>query len=213
MFYLSMMINNYSYTPFTGRASIIKDADKICRIVNSDFPHLSPYLSWHQYHQPYTHYQAFIPYWSKLDDLREATKATDTAYDYYDVLIKKLKNNKCANCGELSDIVYLKCKNKNFEDVKCVQLGGISPVYKKRKEKYDHIAVMFRHKGKDIVIDPLFGFADFLPNALVKYKTIFKHLISGFNENFDLNLFDSWTVKIHPYDLKELTKKYEHLIG
>ena len=209
-----MMIYNSYNTPFTGRASIIKQADKICRSVNSTFPHLSPYLSWHQYHEPYKHYKAFIPYWAKLDDLRDATKATDTAYDYYDVLINKLKSNKCANCGELSDIVYLKCKNNNFEDVKCVQLGGTSPVYPKRHVKYDHIAVMFKHNNKHIVIDPLFEFADFLPNALVKYKTIFKRFINNFNEKFDLKLVeDSDAVKIHPDDLKVLTKKYGHLIG
>ena len=208
-----MMINNYSYTPFKGRASIIKEADKICRSVNSDFPHLSPFMSWHQYHEPYKHYKAFIPYWEKLDDLRDATKATNTAYDYYEVLINKLKINKCANCGDLSDLVYLKCKNKNFDDVKCIQLGGTSPAYPKRHVKYDHIAVMFNHNNKHVLIDPLFQFADFLPNALLKYKTIFKRFIPDFNENFELKLFDSEAVKIHPYDLKELTKKYEHLIG
>ena len=73
---------------------------------------------------------------------------------------------------------------------------------------------MFKHNNKHIVIDPLFEFADFLPNALVKYKTIFKRFINNFNEKFDLKLVeDSDAVKIHPDDLKELTKKYGHLIG
>ena len=44
-------------------------------------------------------------------------------------------------------------------------------------------------------------------------KNVLAILSLYFNENFELKLFDSEAVKIHPYDLKELTKKYEHLIG
>ena len=82
------------FTPslnFSGRASIIKEADKICRNVNSNFPHVSPYLAWNQYHQPMEHYRAFISYWSKLDELRAATRYTDTAFDYYDVARKLIE--------------------------------------------------------------------------------------------------------------------------
>lgn len=203
------------FTPslnFSGRASIIKEADKICRNVNSNFPHVSPYLAWNQYHQPMEHYRAFISYWSKLDELRAATRYTDTAFDYYDVLINKLKVLKSANCGDLSDIVYLKCKNKNFDDVKLVQLGGVSDITGK-KVKYDHVAVEFKHNGKSILIDPLFGFADFVQNGFLKYKGIFKRFINGYNENFRLTLFDTDTVRIQPYDLEKLILKHKDLVG
>ncbi len=212
-----MNVSNNTFAPsscqtFTGRAAIIKEADKICRSVNTKFPHISPYLCWHQIKNPEKHYNIFLPLWDKLDKMRDAIYDTDTAYDYYDVLIKKIKKNKCANCDDLSDIVYLKCKNKNYEDVRLIQLNGFDPVTKKRV-KYDHVAVEFTYKNRKIVIDPLFGIADFASNCILKYKTIFRRFIDDFDENLRLVLLKSDDVKIHPDDLKDLTEKYKGLIG
>ena len=211
-FTINMNISFYPSNNFTGRASIIKEADQICRSVNNKFPHSSPYMDWNKYHQPVEHYQAFIPLWKKLDEMRNATMKTDTAYDYYDVLIQKMQKFKCANCDDLCDIVYLKCKNKNYENVRFVQLAGVNPDTNK-KVMYDHIAIEFTHKGKKVLIDPLFGFADFVPNCFLKYKGIFKSLIDGFEENLKIDVFKSDEVKIHPEDLNYLTRKYRELIG
>lgn len=207
-----MKTSFYPSNNFTGRAAIIKEADQICRSINVKLPHSSPYLAWNKYHQPVEHYEAFLPLWKNLDDIRSATEKTDTAYDYYDVLIQKIQKLKCANCDDLCDIVYLKCKNKNYENVRFVQLGGVNDQTGK-KVKYDHIAIEFTHNGKQVLIDPLFGIADFVPNCFLKYKGILKSLISGFEEKLDLTLFKSDEVKIHSDDLKDLTNKYRELIG
>lgn len=205
------MIRNYYQSPsFSGRAKIVKDADLICRNINSVFPHTTPSFSWLNFDMPTSYIGVFERYSKKLASLREATENTDTAFDYYDQTIKLLKQYKCANCNELADIAYIVCKNKNFDNVRQVGLYGFDRINSKFVD-YDHVAVAFDHNGKSVILDPWLGLADFLQNCKTKYFCRFNKFLNNFNENFDLVFGQEFEVKIHKDDLKDLFIQHKEL--
>lgn len=211
VFIINMQINtNYNHTTFTSRAQIIKEADKICRNVNKTFPHFSPSYSWINFNMPEKYDPNFSKIEQKLKNIRNQTDKAPTPFKYYNTLMKLVKKYKCANCGELADITYISCKNKNLKDVNIVGIYGYNPKKKKYVE-YDHIAVSFKSGKKQIVIDPWFGIADFANNCLVEYKQKYHKFFKNFNPNLKMILKKEDRYNIDPYDIKKIMNKYPEL--
>lgn len=205
-----MNITNNPPQMFTGRAKIVRDADKICRKVNSAFPHISPSYAWINYNEPMDFGDAFLKIEKRLAKLRAEVDDTDVAYDYYNALMSLIRKYKCANCGELSDIAYLVCKNKNLKHVNLVGVYGYNP-QKNKYTDYDHVAVSFRHGKDKIVIDPWFGFADFAKNCLLQYKEKYHKFFKRFNPDLKIVFQNEIPVRIAEPDLKDLMKIYPEL--
>lgn len=206
-----MNIKSNTSQSFSGRAQIIKDADKICRGINSAFPHFSPSYSWFNFGKPRKFNDAFIRYDDKLNMIRASRDYTDTAYDYYNKLMRLVKKYKCANCEELAEIAYLACKNKKLQDVKLIGIYG----YNNRKHKlvdYDHMAVSFRDGKKTVIVDPWFGIADFAQNCLVKYTQTYHEFFDRFNPDFKMTFKSEPAVRIGKSDLADLMKRYSEFL-
>ena len=135
-------------THFGARTAVIRDADKICRAVNSRFPHISPtYRSREvasnilglieetnngfknsttkakeKYDNYFKRVGAYIAANRKLEASREKRIINNSIVDYFSKLITSVRKDHLANCAELSEIALLMCKNKNFEDVRIFSL-------------------------------------------------------------------------------------------
>lgn len=195
---------------FLGRAQIIKDADKICRNVNSAFPHFSPSYSWINYDRPYKFNEAFNKYDEILSKIRTSKSDTEYAFDYYNNLMRMVRKYKCANCEELSEITYLACKNKKLKNVNLIGIYG----YNTKKDMlidYDHMAVSFRKGNKTVIIDPWFGIADFAQNCLVKYKQKYHEFFKYFNPNLKMTFRAEPPFRIDTSEIEELMKIYPEL--
>lgn len=202
-----MNLDNLNSQSFLGRAKIIKDADKICRDINLAFPHFSPSYSWVNSGKPQNFVDLFCRYDRKLELIRISQYKTDYAYDYYNNLLSLVQKYKCANCGELSEIVYLACKKKNLKNVNLIGIYGFNPMNNKLVD-YDHMAVSFTDGKNTVIIDPWLGFADFAQNCLVKYKQNYHKFLARFNPNLKLTFKTEPSVKICKSDFQDLMKKY-----
>lgn len=201
---------NNNQQNFTGRSQIIKDADKICRNINTSFPHISPSYSWVNLGKPDQYEKLFQKIEKKLNIIRFKEQEAPNAYNYYKTLFKLTKKYKCANCGELADIAYISCKNKKLKDVAIVGVYG----YDTKKNKYidyDHVAVRFKHGKKEVIIDPWFGFADFTKNCLLKYKEKYHEFFQEFDSNLKILFQREAEVHINQLDLSKLMEKFPEL--
>ncbi|MBR5554634.1 hypothetical protein IKU74_01340 [bacterium] len=133
---------------FGARAKVIRDADKICRAVNTRFPHISPtYRSREvasnilglidesnnsfqnsttkakeKYDDYFKKVGAYVTVNTKLEASREKRIINNGVVDYFSKLIVALRRDQLANCAELSEIALLMCKNKKFDDVRIFSL-------------------------------------------------------------------------------------------
>ena len=205
-----MINNNINSQNFQGRKPIIKSADLICRQVNTKFPHISPRFCWFNLNEPVKYDASFVRLEQKLSRLRFFTQNSEYAFDYYKNLLSLLKKNQCANCGELADVAYLICKNRHLKDVNKTAVYGYNRKTKKLID-YDHFVVSFKHNNKYVIIDPLLGVADFASNCKFIYKNMFGKFFENFDKKLDIVFKKEGTVKIHPDNLKELSRKFPQI--
>lgn len=174
-----MKINNNNYTCFTSRNSEIRFADDIARHVNKICPRMSNTLLQRLDNAPNFSFAI-----SKIDD-----KITDIHYKMHDnsniftTLFSKLfkpkiktkknienyirliKLHKAGNCTEAATLGALAAKANGLENV-CI--GDV--VSKFGFINYNHAVVLIKNNKNSYVIDPWLGFADYLPNAVLRYK-------------------------------------------
>lgn len=247
---------NPQYNPhFTARQKIIRDADKVCRAVNSRFPHISPTYRTREIasnilgliqesqngfknsplaaKEKYDKYENLVNSYilanNKLEFSRNKRIINNGPVDYFSKLIVYLRKDQLANCAELSELAFLMCKNKNFDDVKIFSLEAFEEFnpndlnHVNLREcgcniedisaiDLDHVAVSFKHNDKTVVVDPWLGVADFVENYKTKIKSLYK--------NFFIDLKDSHSLRLQPYDqdveveqesIKTLSKKFKSL--
>lgn len=198
---------NINLQSFKSRAAIVKEADKVCREINSTFPHISPSYSWVNFNKPVEYDHVFSNIENKLKFIRHNTGNAISPLDYYKKLFKLVKKFKCANCGELADIAYLYCKNKNFDNVRIVGIYGCNK-NKKSLIDYDHVAVAFKSGNKELIIDPWFGIADYAKNCLVKYKQKYHEFFQDFEPDLDIIIRTEDRVEIEKSDMKKVMNLY-----
>lgn len=213
-------MNNINVTSsnitFTSRNQNLRQADKILRKINKDFPSSSPWLA--DYKASRTGRIAseeISTKWStaKLNAFREAQgSVVDKSYSkYISCLIEGLKRYKVANCKELSEIAYLIAKTNGIENGYCANLYLKDNKFKNNIDLEHSIFIinpnnpknvgfadpyyedrpthydLFEPNPKSIIIDPTFGFVEYWQNA----KNIYQNM--GFinpknNEYITINL-------------------------
>jgi hypothetical protein len=245
------------YSPnFTARNKIIRDADKICRAVNSRFPHISPTYRTREIasnilnlieeyengfkntplaaQKKYKKYEKLVESYITAGNQLENTRSKRVVYnglsDYVSKLIVSLRKDQLANCAELSEIAFLMCKNKKFDDVKIFSLEAFekfnakNPTHKNLVKAgcdiesvsvvdLDHVAVSFRHKNKTVVVDPWLGISDFAENYKTKIKTLYKNFFLDLKDNYSIRLqnFDNELDTNKQCELDAIFKKYRSL--
>lgn len=168
-------INNNTYlknnTNFTAKNPEIRFADDIARRVNQCFPRISP---------------SNIADMSKINKFPEllerlSDKITSLRYrinlnsdyaigfeDQLNAITNLIKKHKLGNCGESTLLAEIAARTNGIKDCQAVSL--IQDKHYFFGFNLDHAALLVKNNNKPYIIDAWLGFADYLPNALKKYK-------------------------------------------
>ena len=101
----------------------------------------------------------------------------ESELDKIKAFIKPIKTYKIANCGESAHLAAVAAKANNIKNC------HLAFVYNDSGKDLDH-CVLFVNEKKPYIIDAWLGFADYIQNALLRYK-------GEFRNHFDLEENDS----------------------
>lgn len=167
-------LNYYDKPNFTSRAAEIRKADDLCRYLKKVYPVQMP--SKFNQKSLYLHSSPLMRLDKKLKLLRNNLDITSSNEDFFKLLIKEVKMQNVANCGEmgrLSDAVF---KLNGYKDCFLVDIFQHIPDVCDNYD-VDHCALAVKGKKELIIVDPWCGFCDYASNAIVKYKTLFSNLL------------------------------------
>ena len=163
-------------TSFKSRNYEIRRADDIARTVSKRFPMLSS---------------------SKLSSLPNARLFQDATNRLHNKLIKTrinsikalnpynfgvypkdkilnfltiMENDKLGNCSEMADLAMI------FTYLRRIKDTCIADIKNTAEEYLDHVVLYVENGKKPYVIDTWLGFADYLPNAIQRYKSEFSYI-------------------------------------
>lgn len=179
-----------------SRTQIKKEAEKVCRIINSEFPSLSSTKISEFYNTKTNPY--FQQYTHKIENRIETKvrrplwlsyRGEGSELPFYQTLVEKIKDIKAANCGDLSKLCRLICNMNGIPSHKAEMLiekkdgqfgGSIDHAIQILPLKKESIAFKPFAKLKDVlIIDPWLGFAEFAPKAEEKF-------LKEYNQFFNL---------------------------
>lgn len=158
---------------FTSRNHVIRRADDIARLVAREYPMLSA-----------TKYAGSPNCMQHADSIRNLMKKITTARNYicrikanYELLpeekirqyMDSVEKYGIGNCAEMTDTATIIAYMHNLKDTCKVMLQT------NVCRDLDHVALCVKDAKNPYIIDAWLGFADYIPNALEKYKTIYKN--------------------------------------
>lgn len=200
----------YPNTNLISRTNVLKETEKVCRIINSEFPAISS-TKISEFHCAENNptFQTFAnnvcrrirelirnPIWKGYKEGEEK--------DFYLNLVNGIKQHKIANCADFSKLCNLICNINGIESKKA-EMFLVKPDGR-IGEMIDHAIHVISTSGKDIkmdklnklnnvvVIDPWLGFADYAPRAESRFKSDF--------HNF-FKIPDGYSIMLNPYTTKE----------
>lgn len=188
-----MMQVNFNSPNFTSRNPSVRQADRICRMVNSQFPAISTSkLSKKIGNSP--KYKKFYSYIFDLSHKINSKVRDKVALVKNDIIARYKKiaelvqKERLANCDEYTRLASLICSANNIKsqplivkylsnknlDVKPCNHVALALIPE------DELIVDERMSNlKDvIIIDPWLGIADYAPNVALKYKNIFPEYLN-----------------------------------
>lgn len=175
-----MKINNNNNIQFTSRNKTIRFADDIVRKVNQEFPRISASrVDDFSSIISRTGYQKSL--WSRInrmrDDREKIFKRCYGIFEKYHSLINPIKKLKLGNCSESTHLTTLVARLNGIKN--CFPARMYSP----EGFDFDH-SVLYVNDEKPYVMDAWLGFADYLPEARLRYQ-------KEFRKHFEFNLSDS----------------------
>lgn len=215
-----------SNTPiFTSRNKTIRDLDKICRLIDKEFPAISS-TKVSEFEsakkdikfQKYTHYlykniQNLVrdPAWKLYNE-----KSPEL---FYIKLVEGIKDFRLANCGDFSKICKLICNINGIKSKKAEMTLIDSNGY--LKGNIDHAIQIISLDGevpfferlgklhKTIIMDPWLGFVDYAPNFEIKLKSEYNKFFQVPKDyNIAINCSDIGEPEITPQALKILKNTF-----
>lgn len=185
---MDMRVNSVKpYNPsFQARNKTIRYADDLARHVNKNFPLLSST----KLNKLKTGFQRkFNGMHERINNKitnsrhlqKNAIMCNPDDFVAFEEFSKVLKTTNAGNCGELSMMTFVMAKMNKIDNAKIVSMKTDT------NKSLDHSVVLVNAK-KPFVIDAWLGFADYVPNAIQRYK-------SEFSENFDKRLLKSRNLK------------------
>jgi len=157
-------------TNFQSRNSTIRFADDIARHVNKCYPRISASLT-----DDFINIQAFRKLKKRLNrktedllriDISESFNEADNFIGKILAFVKPVKKYKLGNCGESAQLSVIVSKVNGLKN--CF----IASLKTKEGKDLDH-SVLYVNDKKPYIIDVWLGFADFVPNAISRYKNEF----------------------------------------
>lgn len=188
-----MNINIDNNLNFQARNPVIKKADDIARYVNKLYPRISGTkiysLDSYAYHKDSLYYKCkgyvFNKYHNKIDNvryvLRKLYKCKKSNFYKCTSYAEVIKKEKAGNCGESSFLARMVAACNGIKNTKIVYLAC-------EGEDLDHYMVYVNDK-KPYIIDSWLGFADYVPNALAKFRSEYSKFIGIDGLSTDSSLY------------------------
>lgn len=153
---------------FSSRNLTIRYADDICRQANNAIPRFSATKLEVFKNNSDTKTRVINRLIDAIEENRDKKglnfDEADTFLAQIIAILKPVKHNKKGNCGESSHIGTICAKINGIRNCHPVNL------FKTNGEDLDHMVVFVYDEKKPYIIDPWFGFADYIDNAITKYK-------------------------------------------
>lgn len=175
-----MQIDNYSNIKFTSRNKTIRFADDIVRKVNNEFPRISASrVDDFSSIKSMSYYQLNL--WGRIERMRDHRDISFLCsvgiVEKFSSLINPIKKLKIGNCSESTHLTTLVARLNGVKN--CVPTSLYSP----EGFDFDH-SVLYVNDEKSYVIDAWLGFADYLPEARLRYQ-------KEFRKHFEFDFADS----------------------
>lgn len=168
---MEVIINNK--TSFSSRNKTIRKADDIIRLANKNFARRSPSLTLSSIKTKELPPSPYRKLWGTLGAMRKEKErkyeSSKTFSDRVKALIDPIRKYKIGNCGESADLALIAAKANGIQN--CLRARLVTP----SGEEYDH-AIVFVQDKKPYILDAWLGFADYVPNAMERYRKEFRHL-------------------------------------
>jgi len=165
---------NSTETTFQSRNQTIRFADDIARRVNQCYPRVSASNFSDMKNIDYFK-RMEINLTGKLSDMREDKLdklfKAKTLKEMLLAIVEPIKESKVGNCGESAELSAIAAKANGIKDCYIVNIKG------EYDNDLDHM-VLYVNDKKPYIIDAWLGFADYVPNAVNRYK-------SEFSRHFD----------------------------
>lgn len=180
MFFISMQIHVDNKINFSSRNKTIRFADDIVRKVNNEFPRISASRV-DDFSSIKTKPYYRLNLWSRIERMRSYreymfSKCNDVV-KRFDCLIFPVKKHRLGNCSESAHLTTLVARLNGVKN--CFPASLHSP----EGFDFDH-SVLYVNDEKPYVMDAWLGFADYLPEARLRYQ-------KEFRKHFEFNLSDS----------------------
>ena len=212
---------------FKSRNSAVVKADRICRMVKSEFPSISSSklsikVNTDKKYDKYYKYAKSLGYaiWKKVRDKVALIK--DDTVERYKKIAELVKQERLANCDELTSLASLICAANGIKTQPLI-------VYKIQGDTLDkkscgHVALALTEKGdikkearmsdmKDvIIIDPWLGIADYAPNVAQEYKNRFPQYLKLKEYDEVIMMPEDFKYVLKEEDFKEIKKEFPELI-
>ena len=180
-----MEIKDFSNLSFQSRNKTIRFADDIARHVNKCYPRISSSIV-----DDFVNIQCFRGLKKQLGyNIREKLRYDiSKAFDDGESFIKKIKafikpirKHRLGNCGESAQLSAIVGKTNGLKNSYIANLETVE------HKGLDH-SVLYVNDKKPYVVDAWLGFADYVPNAIQRYK-------NEFGYHFDIADGDKITFK------------------
>jgi len=175
---------------FQARNPVIKKADDIARYVNKLYPRISgtKIYSLDSYSDS-IYYKGKGPvlnkYNNKIQNVRGVSKklykCKKSNFHKCTSYAEVIKKEKAGNCGESSFLARMVAACNGIKNTKIVYLAS-------EGENLDHYMVYVNDKNP-YIIDSWLGFADYIPNALAKFRSEYSKFIGIDGLSTDSSLY------------------------
>lgn len=172
-----MEINNHSIS-FKSRNFLIRDADKVCRAVRSNFPYIAHGKAANEASVKILNKDSIIDYLVKrekiLKDYREDRKYITKPFNFYKEILYSTINEKNAACYELASLAEMILRLNGISN--CTKVSLVSKSGKRLNHCVLSVQTTDKYDPKKvIIIDPWLQTSGFLPEMLTKYKHQYGH--------------------------------------
>ena len=190
-------LNSYQNT-FTSRKKEIREADKMVLLINRAYPRIScsniqDFSNIDKYPKVYDRAAKLITEMRCMLDAKTlfAKEPISKLKAFKDVVLKY----KAGNCDESAKLAYIAAKVNGLKDIQLASIETLhdGPPGQVWLESQDHMVLRVENGNKPYVIDPWLGFADYVPQAIQKYK-------NEFGYHFDFNSNPDDIVLVHSRD-------------
>lgn len=206
-----MQIN--SNISFKSRNSFIKDADKLRRTVNREFPVVAVTKAAHEALDEVSSIKRFRDFITRkvniIKDYREDRRYVKNPFTFYKNILYSTSKEKLGMCYEQSSLIELALRMNGINNCSKASLVDASG------NLLNHSVVCIRTSNnpkKTVVIDPWLQDCGYLPEMITKYKNEYSRYFAKNKTCSDIYLKQRKPQELTPEQIDYFKEKYPNLV-